>query len=335
MVAAKGGSAFLPCKEAAIEQNASMCRALCASLLYVADTVKHAPYSPERRSAIESRVSIGDLAPEVFGLYYEACFKMLDGDVDGAGDIIDEIACMPFYGAEELQVHALDHPDIAHMRELFLSRLDLRGEFALSAPTANSVEVERRLTDALSVLRRSLPDLYGEMSVLIRRIILVGSSPIGKAFDGAAVYQLWRLLFLNENRLTDRLSLIETLVHEEAHIFLFGHTIETALTLNGSNERHYSAIRDEKRPIDGIFHAMIVNARIVWAFSLMRKRDDIFTPTELGRMAQIIRRHEFMYAQHKSVIHNHARLSEIGRRIFSDADAYMLSVPAGGRHARA
>ncbi len=335
MVAAEVANAFLPCKEAANAANAAMHRALCASLHHLAETVAPDACARDLRFVAETCSSDRELPPEVYGWYYALCFPLLGGDVDGARGAVKKLANRPLGGSPDLKVHAIDHPDIAPMRALFLSRLDLRGEFALAAPTGQVQDVGRRLEDGLSLLRQTIPELYGELSVLVRRIILIATPDTGRPFDGAAVYQLWRLLFLNENRLADRIDLIETLIHEAVHIFLFGNTIETALTLNDPTETHYSVIRREKRPVDGVYHAMIVNARIVWAFSKLQERRDLFSVLERRRMAWTVDRHAEMYEQNKSVIAQYGKLSEIGERISQDAAACMDKILVDRHHALA
>ena len=61
------------------------------------------------------------------------------------------------------------------------------------------------------------------------------------------------------------LSLLETLAHEAAHSLLFGIQISGPLVLNPDDARFASPLRVDLRPMDGVYHATFVSARMHFA----------------------------------------------------------------------
>jgi HEXXH motif-containing protein len=86
-------------------------------------------------------------------------------------------------------------------------------------------------------------------------------------FDGGSSYQLWGALFLNAVRHKTRIDVIDSIAHESAHSRLFGLCTEEAPVTNPDEEVHPSPLRREKRPMDGVYHATFVSARMHWAMA--------------------------------------------------------------------
>lgn len=64
---------------------------------------------------------------------------------------------------------------------------------------------------------------------------------------------------------------METLAHEGSHSFLFGLTMEEPLVRNPDDELFPSPLRQDRRPMDGIYHATYVSARMYYALDQAKR----------------------------------------------------------------
>ena len=124
-----------------------------------------------------------------------------------------------------------------------------------------------QLDGAIALMRSTAPDLADEFNALIRQILVANGRAASGAFefDGASSFLLWGALFLNPTRVHNRVSLVEALAHEAAHNLLFGLSIDDILVLNPETELFTSPLRVDPRPMEGIYHATFVSARMAYA----------------------------------------------------------------------
>ena len=80
-------------------------------------------------------------------------------------------------------------------------------------------------------------------------------------------YSLWGALFLNASSHNNDITMVEVITHETAHCLLYGLSIEESLVLNPDDKYFPSPLRSDLRPMDGIYHATFVSARMHWAMS--------------------------------------------------------------------
>jgi HEXXH motif-containing protein len=108
------------------------------------------------------------------------------------------------------------------------------------------------------------PALAGEIRGLLREIILAAGTQDPKAmtFDGVSSFMLWGAIILNANRREGELSMVQKLAHESAHNLLFGFSADGSLVENDDDELFSSPLRPDPRPMDGIYHATFVTARM-------------------------------------------------------------------------
>ena len=127
---------------------------------------------------------------------------------------------------------------------------------------------KRQFASVMGLLEQAAPELLAELKALISELILVvGPTDAKVHFDGGSSYQLWGALFLNAVRHKTRIDVIDSLAHESAHSRLFGLCTEEAPVRNPDEELHPSPLRAETRPMDGVYHATFVSARMHWAMS--------------------------------------------------------------------
>jgi hypothetical protein len=193
-------------------------------------------------------------------------------------------------------------------------------------PLEKARKFSKECEDAIALMARAAPELYGEFSGLVGDIILATGQSTDGAMDfaGASSFLLWGALFINP--LGDRLpvSIIETLAHESAHSLLFGLMIDDAFVLNPDEQRFQSPLRHDPRPMDGIYHATFVVARMHYAMQRLLA-SDLLDPANAEAAKEALQRHRQAFADGLGAINQHGRLTELGAAVMSSAASYMAS----------
>lgn len=189
----------------------------------------------------------------------------------------------------------------------------------------------RRIRQALDALAITAPELFDEISTLHKDIVL--AQPDGHqrmTFRGATSFALWGAVALNHQEHPAWWSYVPTLVHEAAHALLFAHARREPLVLNDPQTRYTSPLRDDPRPMDGIFHAAFVSARE--AYALQKYLEHPASAQDPQAVAALkTQRMESVEAFWECLaqIDRFGQLTPLGRDILDEVSAYMrVSFPA-------
>lgn len=183
-----------------------------------------------------------------------------------------------------------------------------------------------RLTAGLEFLRQCWPEMADEISVLVKQVLVAtGSSNATEHFDGGSHYQLWGLLVLNPAFHRSPLAIAEVLVHEASHILLFGFTTDEPLVLNPESDLFPSPLRRDPRPMDGIYHAAYVSARM--ALTMDRVASASFLSEDIRDEARRLRDEDLInFQKGAAVVRAAANMTATGRAIFADAETAMQNL---------
>lgn len=264
-------------------------------------------------------------APAVFARYYDLVFSLGRDDLTTAQRLLDEIVAATPVGGD-LDVIVLRPPAADELSARYLRMLRDGGEAGLGIAPPNAKTAERfaeRLVQGFALLDEALPDLAGEIRGLIRQIVILGSDPGARQqIDGGSHYQLWGALFLNADFHSTPLAVAEVLAHESGHSLLFGLCRETALVENDPEERFSSPLRTDERPMDGVFHATFVSARMHWTMSRLA-RSPALTSDQQAEALACARVDADNFAAGIDIVRRHARLTPLGAAILDVSTAYM------------
>lgn len=268
-------------------------------------------------------------AAEVSCLYFDLLAAALADDVPGVqaglADLDRELrpaARQPFFvGWGHL-------PASTAARYLRHLNSDPRTPVRFAPPPADVLA--RALTVGQAALARldgAAPELAGEMRALLNDVVLVvGAGDDGLIFDGATSFFCWGTLFLNAAEHGSVVAMVDGLAHESAHALLFGLSQGEPFVRNAADERHPSPLRRDPRPLDGIFHAVFVSARMAYAMDRLEAAGAL-VPSEREE-AEAARAHAVRaFFDGLGTLEAHADLTPLGRALLDDARAYM------GRHA--
>lgn len=322
----RGRFSFYPDAERVRQMDTLKHADLRVSLEYLADEL--GPHSTEAQGHLcktVNRLEAGmRLAPISFGLYYALVEALFDDDVKRACDLAARLERTAL-ARSDLVIKPLD-PSTSFENRLFRDMMTADAGFDMNflAPDQDTARsFESRLRTGLDLLDRAIPELGAEVRELAREILLASSDPDKPMqFDGGSHYKLWGALFLNARFHPTVESVVEVLAHETAHSLLFGFCNDEPLVHNDDDELFQSPLRHDPRPMDGIYHATFVSARMHYAMSRLLesgllapdREDDVITARD---------RDLKNFFDGYGTVERHADLTETGRQLMTAAHDYM------------
>ncbi len=196
-------------------------------------------------------------------------------------------------------------------REAAALLTEVRGGAArLSTPEPRDVPAGiAAVRTALELLAEVDPAMRAEFDALAAEVRLFGGSA-ADAFTSTRWFGCMHVglpLALSADALV--LHLLDHLTHEASHLGLYARMAVDPLLLNGAEDGFRAPIRPDARPLDGIFHAMFVLARVTRVFARLAAAD--------RRPAVRVVRDEqaALFGQALATVEQHARLTTVGRTV--------------------
>ena len=237
--------------------------------------------------------------PGVFARYFELVFALKAKRHEEAARLIGEIAAMV--------------RQTPSFETTFLARETMGGD----------AERYTRLLDAAD-------DAFAaEIRELVVQVI--GAVPVSptRSFGSVSSLTLWGAVVLNLALHPEPLAIIDGLVHEAAHLLLFGYAIDEPLVANPDSERFQSPLRSDARPMDGVFHATFVCARLHYLYRrLLERRPGLLSDVEIAACENRLELLALKFDDGAQVIADSARLTPTGERVLRSTLDYMCRVAA-------
>ncbi|MBK1854944.1 hypothetical protein JO972_08235 [Verrucomicrobiaceae bacterium 5K15] len=299
---------------------------LVDSLNYLAEvSSEHIELSANELEQANVRIRQQSILPETLAAYYELVGAIQSGDFDEARALFQEVLnaepasdtlkVIPYLGADDI-------PSIRYIRQV---DTDPDNPFNIHPSSQEDfARAKQLIEESLELLQSENPALFAEITTLLKRIML-GSGPKEKGqftFDGASAPGLWGAIVLNAVEPVDVVDMAQTLAHESCHNLLFGYCIDDQLVNNPDSERHASPLRIDPRPLDGIYHATFVLARMHYTAATLA--DSPRVSAELQQKAcQEMKAREVGFYDGLATLKKHADYTDQGKALMDAAEAYM------------
>ena len=278
-----------------------------------------------------SEIRAHRVSPGVFGRYYDLVFAVHDERYEHARVLLQDIVKLaserPIMAALPFSEEALG-PDTERYARLL--GLETNSQAAFAAPELNAwITFRANLAAALACIEEADAALGAELLSLVVQIVgaVPDSKTPGSGFGGASSFMLWGAILLNVEQHGTVLDMIAGLVHEAVHQLLFGLSVDEPLVENAMHERYTSPLRTDLRPMDGIFHATFVCARMHYGYSRLRQCvSDRFNEIELALIERRLGEYRKQFFQGLATVEQFGRMTVNGNRILNAAADYMRSV---------
>jgi len=184
-----------------------------------------------------------------------------------------------------------------------------------------------QVATALDRLGQCAPELLDESAAVVSELVLLRpDSPKRIIYDGGSSFATWGAVALNADAHAGWVRYFKSIVHEAGHNLLFGLARDEPLVENDPGETFASPVRDDARPLDGIFHAMYVMAREAYGFDRLLAWDEEtggLTDDEASEISTLLTDSVVAFWQCMETLRGHARMTPLGAKIIDDCEDYM------------
>ncbi|HET7625096.1 MAG TPA: HEXXH motif-containing putative peptide modification protein [Verrucomicrobiae bacterium] len=302
---------------------------LAESLRYIFQQANEALELPSERIEIFlSQLESKSISPQAFCFYHDAVLAIEEDRIEDASRLLDELIHLPPHSGGPI-ILALPDPvrDPAGRRYARFVDTDATATFAIFPPTTEAVASCRaQIQDALALMEAGDPELAAEIRALVLEIILAAGieDPKAMTFDGASAFMLWGAIMINANRRDGEIGMVQMLAHESAHNLLFGFCSKEPLVENSPDELFRSPLRVDPRPMEGIYHATFVTARMHRAVKHLID-SGILSGSSLEKARKDLAENARLFALGIETVRQHGKLSAMGAAIMQGASDYMAA----------
>ncbi|MCE2571811.1 aKG-HExxH-type peptide beta-hydroxylase [Motilimonas eburnea] len=222
---------------------------------------------------LDSIVNEKKLSPKFIFAFYELSCSMKSGDITGILDSLSKIkiAIGNEIISEKIEISSICSEDwewnyINYLRSY--ERKNIRNESTIVRPILNNSELDfhkKNIEVALNLIKEQTPCIYSEVEAYLTDIKIFQ----GRVLRGDTSSKVFGAIWLRvPEKEDDQVAYwIEHIIHEVSHLKLEALFHLDKLTLNCDDEKIFRApIRNEMRPLRGVFHATFVLSRMVRFF---------------------------------------------------------------------
>ena len=323
---------FIPSAESGLRSRRAIHARLNESLRHIFQQCSgHVEFDSARAAALVHRTETGErLPPTLFGHYFLLVDAIENGTLQQVREAIEIIlkhadgTPAPRMHIRPFNRHGFSAEEETDFRRQFVSD-SLLDEQISHLDERREPDTLAQFQRALGILQQHAPQTFAEIEILASEFVpAYGNAVNGMEFDGCSSLERWGTVLVNAKPPRTDLELGEAITHESAHNALFATAPVNFHVENDPQELYKSPLRLDPRPMNGIYHATFVLARMCFAM-----REIAASPTAdtaLREQAQLLSNtNAKLFADGYSVLEKHAHYTEEGRAIMRDVASYMAS----------
>jgi hypothetical protein len=237
---------------------------------------------------------------------------MEEQSVDEVGRVLAELHTFPSseQHRNRIRVHVSASPSwiadcVRLIRHRNIADMVLR-------PVAHEAELyDCTINHVLNELLAECPDMQSEIRTYVSDVIVLDTERI----TGASGIDLFgAIFFAAPSAHVDHIRefFLEKIVHEAAHLHVFCLLAQDPILLNGQGELVFSPLRNEPRPLMGIFHGLFVIARVLHAFEKLQSALDA------GWVAKELLRQGKQFKECQAILAERGQFTPMGQELFKD-----------------
>ena len=279
-----------------------------------------------------NQLEVRPVSPLAFSFYSDAVVAIEEDNIDEASRLLRDMISLPAHRGGILISELGDAQQDPTARRYASVLLDPGSDdslkFDVFPPSGEgAADCRHQIKDAFDLMDAGDPELTAEIHALLREIVLAAGTLESKAmtFDGASAFMLWGAIIINVNQRKGELTMVQMLAHESSHNLLFGFSADESLVENSPDELFQSPLRVDPRPMDGIYHATFVVARMHPAVKGLLN-SGILSATQKEIAEKELADNARLFAQGIETVDRFGKLTPLGKIVMEGAKAYMASV---------
>jgi hypothetical protein len=271
-------------------------------------------------SKIPQHTSDLKLSPFLYTIYNKLLEAGETEDRDSAEKLLQTLKTIPVYIKD--QILNYQDPSITELLWKEVEWISFREipEGGQLSPCDSALwqSGQELVKDALEVMAEGAPQVYEELKNLVNMIILVDS----ERFIGGSSFDIQGCILLKVAPQYPLLEIVDILVHEAAHQYIFLLSTLDPLCLNDRNKLYPSPLRKDPRPIMGNFHAIFVLGRFIYTLNFLR---DSSYAERLGacKLKEKIDLYKEKISLALPCFYEHAHLTALGARLIGSVESML------------
>ncbi len=202
------------------------------------------------------------------------------------------------------------------LRKYILFELPQEGDISEPA-TEESEKTKLLIKEALKLISECDEETYKEIIEFVSEFMILKTNVLkaGSSFD------LYGLIFINVAN-ADRgvINMVDLIIHEVSHLYLYNLGIEDPLVLNEYEEKYYSPIKERERPMLGVYHAAFVLTRVVRFLRILRKSNLLNFLSDILEIDTLIDQYYKIVSDSLEIVNSSAKLTNLGRDIMQSTE---------------
>ena len=248
------------------------------------------------------------ISPRFFAIYHEMLAAVDEDDIDAVSRLFAELVNTDS-PCESVPSYNLTDDHLGPGNGARYSRwADMDPENPLNLLPLTSTEYARIATttrDAFALMDAGALEVSGEIRCLLAEIVFASGAAGDKlVFNGISSFYLWGAVFLNAGGHKTALEVVQTIAHESSHMHLFAAALDSPLVENPEEERYHSPLRLDPRPMDGIYHATYVTARMHYVLSRLLA-SGVLSPAQVEEAKTALANHVKSFCEGYEVVSSH------------------------------
>jgi hypothetical protein len=303
---------------------------LAASLRYIADQAgSELEFPPADFENFIRQVDCQPVSPQAFCLYHDLVVALEENDdLQRATQLFSELIHLPLPPGGPV-IFDLPDPKKTSVGRRYARFIDddFTANFEIHPPSPDAAaNCRTQIKDAFALMDAGDPKLAAEIRALVLEIVLAAGTedPKRMTFDGASAFMLWGAIMINANRRDGAVGMVQMLAHESAHDLLFGFCAEGPLVENSPEELFPSPLRVDLRPMEGIYHATFVTARMYRAVKQMIDRGILPVPLKEQALKDL-KENARLFQKGITTVNQHAKFTAHGAALMQGASDYMAA----------
>lgn len=307
------------------ELDQTMREDLAASLAHIYES--HTEFSSLELDSTIEHIQSHKVYPGLFGRYFDLVLNLTEANTSAATIFLQEIIEL----ADKIpsqETLCYRPEELGNDYERYARLVDIGSEnpgFMTTPDDESWTNFQKLMPQATQLIEQADLGLLEEMDGMVTQVVAAAplAKPDARLFGAASCMMLWGVILVNVQKHKTAVKLAEGLVHETTHHLLFALSKDEPLVVNAVNDSFNSPLRIDARPMDGIYHATFVLARLIYFYDRLLNLN-IFDENQSKELVDTRDDFKIRFNHGLNVVHKQADLTPLGKDLIASAEAYVL-----------